>query len=354
MLNPKKKLNILFVSLKWTDALPGRPLSSVHLLVNTLQQSGLGTATAFFCDAHLHTHQTPCDEAFLKQCWQQRPDILFLFPTQLDIAMRPVGKPSKEKKPLFLFPRNETIRYVRKKLGIPVINAVGDAWGIEAFRRFDSMADFSDCILLFEPESEFLTLTQNPSKYAVLWFPINQKRFRRNGCHQDISVSFIGRTHRHNGREALTPENPLHQYVYRDQYLQKLISMGCPVFRAGGAQDAYPLSDDMVAQYLRRSKLTFNFTYQSPKKRLLRGRVWESINCGAMLLEEDNASIRHFLEPMTHYVPFASVRDAAEKVNYYLAHEAERHAIAASGHRVVRERFSDRAFWSQCIKLAMG
>jgi hypothetical protein len=125
---------------------------------------GLGKATSFFFDEHIHTHQTPC------------------------------------------------------------------------FERFDGMADFSDTILLFDPESEFLQKTKNRSKYSTLWFPINQKRFCRNGLRQDISISFIGGTHNIAGQDNLPFENPLHQYVYRNNYLQKLISMGCPVFRAAGAQ----------------------------------------------------------------------------------------------------------------------
>jgi spore maturation protein CgeB len=97
--------------------------------------------------------------------------------------------------------------------------------------------------------------------------------------------------------------------------------------------------------------MTLNFSYHSPKKRLFRGRVWESLSCGAMLLEEDNASIRHFLEPMKHYVPFSDTRDAAEKIRFYYSNEAERKAIADKGYRMVRTRFSDKAFWSKCIRL---
>jgi hypothetical protein len=66
--------------------------------------------------------------------------VLFLFPTQLDIAVTLENSPTGRRGPLHLFPRNETIKYVRNKLGVPVINAVGDAWGVEAFNRFEGMA----------------------------------------------------------------------------------------------------------------------------------------------------------------------------------------------------------------------
>jgi spore maturation protein CgeB len=92
-------------------------------------------------------------------------------------------------------------------------------------------------------------------------------------------------------------------------------------------------------------------TYQSPTKHLIRGRSWEALNCGAMLLEEDNASIRHFLEPMKHYVPFSSMEDAVHKSRYFMAHDAERNAIAQAGNRVAAEQYSESAFWSKCFRL---
>jgi hypothetical protein len=351
MIHPDKKVKILFVSLKWTDARPDRPLSSVHLLMDTLNQSGLGKAGGFFCDAHIHSHRTQCDEALLKQCWRLRPDVLFLFPSQLDITVTLEGRSTEKPGPFYLFPRNETIKYIRDKLGVPVINAVGDAWGVEAFKRFEGMAEFSDIILLFEPQSDFLTMTKTPSKYSKLWFPINQKRFDRNGYGRDIPVSFIGRTHCPSGDGTVSVDSPLHQYVYRNHFLQKIIGMGIPVFRAGGAQNVYPLSDGMVSQYIQRSEITLNFSYHSPNKRLFRGRVWEALSCGTMLLEEDNASIRHFLEPMKHYVPFSGIRDAVEKMRFYLSNKAERKTIAQQGYRMARTRFSDTAFWSECLRL---
>jgi spore maturation protein CgeB len=73
-----------------------------------------------------------------------------------------------------------------------------------------------------------------------------------------------------------------------------------------------------------------------------------------MLLEEDNASIGHFLEPMKHYVPFTDTRDAAEKIRFYRSNPVERKAIADKAYRLVHTRFSNNAFWSRCIRLLYG
>jgi spore maturation protein CgeB len=107
----------------------------------------------------------------------------------------------------------------------------------------------------------------------------------------------------------------------------------------------------MVAHYVRRSKITINFSYHNPKKRLFRGRVWEAINCGAMLMEEENNSIRHFLEPMKHYVPFSGVQDAVDKARYFLNHQNERKTIVDDGYKAVTGRYNSATFWTECIRL---
>jgi hypothetical protein len=341
---------VLFVCLKWTDARPGRPLSSAFIFINTLIKSGLGTPLMFFCDEHIHMHRTACDEAFVRMCAQERPDMLFLFPTQLDIEAN-LNVDSRGMQKFFLFPRNETLRWVRNRLGIPIVNAVGDAYGMDAFKRFDDMTDFSDKLLLFDPESDFLKLTTTPEKYATLWCPVPQDLYCSNGQQRDIGISFIGRTYPAKEGETLPPENPLHQYAYRELFLQKMISEGVPVFRAGGAQNMFPLGAEMVAQYFQRSKISLNLTYQSPAKRLMRGRSWEALNCGAMLLEEANPSIPHYLEPMKQYVPFSGMADAIEKSRFFLRNDSERTAIAEAGYRIARGRYNASVFWSECFKL---
>ncbi len=350
MLKLDKRLKVLIVSLKWTDATPGRPLSSAYIFVNTLLRSGLGTPITFFCDEHIHKNHTECDEAFIKICHQEHPDLLFLLPTQLDIQTQ-INNGTQSRPKFYLFPRNHCIQWVRSKFGIPVINAVGDAYGRDAFNRFESMSAFSDKILLFDPESDFLKWTATPKKYALLWCPVSQGLYNSNGQQRDISISFIGRTHSLNIGEQIAPENPLHQYAYREQFLQKIISQGVPVFRAGGAQNHHPLSAEMVANYFQRSKIALNLTYQSPGKQLIRGRSWEALNCGAMLLEEENRAIRYFLEPMKHYVPFAGVDDAIEKSSYFLSNDTERQSIAEHGYQIVRDRYNEAGFWSECLKL---
>lgn len=348
--NENGPLKILFVALKWIDADPSRPIGSSYLFIDSLEQSGLGTALSFFCDEFIHKEHEQCDEALYQMCLDEKPDFLFLCPTQGDGSITLEGDPEPKQK-YFLFPRNETFTAIRDRLGIPIITAVGDAWGRDTFERFESMKGFSEKILLFDPDVQFLKWTETPEKYACLWCPIQHEIFFRTGQHQDIDASFIGRTHALMHNEFMPTHNPLHQYVYRDRFLQAMIAQGCAVFRAGGAQNTYPLTSERIAEYFRRSRITLNFSYSSPGVKLFRGRVWEAMNCGPMLMEEENSSISHYLEPMLHYVPFSEPEDAVEKVNYFLRHDSYRQKIADAGYQRVHETFNASRFWSECIKL---
>ncbi|MDD2898948.1 MAG: radical SAM protein [Desulfuromonadaceae bacterium] len=346
----KCPLKVLFVALKWVDADPSRPLTSSFLFIDSLEQSGLGTSYSFFCDEFIHKQHQQCDEALYQMCQEVKPDFLFLHPTQGDGSITLDDDPEPKKK-FFLFPRNETFQYIRDTLSIPIITTVGDAWGRDAFDRFESMMGFSEKILVLDPEVPFLKWTNNYQKYACLWTPIQHTIFYNTGQYRDIDVSFIGRTHTLLHNEFMPTHNPLHQYVYRDRFLQAMIAEGCAVFRAGGAQNIYPLTSEMIAEYFRRSKITLNFSYNSPGTKLFRGRVWEAMNCCPLLMEEENNSITKYLEPMLHYVPFSEPGDAIDKVKYFLKNDTYRQKIANAGYNMVHEVYNASRFWSECFKL---
>ena len=54
--------------------------------------------------------------------------------------------------------------------------------------------------------------------------------------------------------------------------------------------------------------------------------------CGGFMLHERNPEVLELYEEGKEIACFASAQEAAEKIDYYLAHTAEREAIAAAGH----------------------
>jgi hypothetical protein len=75
-------------------------------------------------------------------------------------------------------------------------------------------------------------------------------------------------------------------------------------------------------------------------------RVFEAMACGAMLLTEDTGNgQKELFKAGVHLDVYRSRPELFEKIDYYLAHEEEREAIAAAGQREVRtrHRYADRA-----------
>lgn len=66
-------------------------------------------------------------------------------------------------------------------------------------------------------------------------------------------------------------------------------------------------------------------------------RVYESMACGALLLTDDRGDARRLFVDGQEIVVYRDVGDLVEKAEYYLAHEAERQAIAEAGRRRVVE-----------------
>ena len=69
------------------------------------------------------------------------------------------------------------------------------------------------------------------------------------------------------------------------------------------------------------------------RKDFLNPRAFEICGCAGFQLIEDLAPVQPFFEPGQEVVTFDGVDDARDKIAYYLAHDDERLAIAAAGHR---------------------
>jgi spore maturation protein CgeB len=61
-------------------------------------------------------------------------------------------------------------------------------------------------------------------------------------------------------------------------------------------------------------------------------RTYEIPACGGFMLHERSPELQGLFEEDKEVACFASGRELAEKIEYYLAHPEERKAIAAAGH----------------------
>ena len=105
-----------------------------------------------------------------------------------------------------------------------------------------------------------------------------------------------------------------------------------------------------VAEYARlyqTSKISLALTKDAVRQ--LKGRVFEILHCGALLVCDRNHHVSHYLVPGEDYVAFDDYEDLVAKCAHYLAHDDERIAIARAGHRKAKSYYSHDVFWRSLL-----
>ena len=234
------------------------------------------------------------------------------------------------------FPQLEVLKAIRWKCGIPMVALWADSYGDLKIEASAAMSGVVDLNILYD--SEFLA-DHFPDKqnYLCLWSPRDFCVFFPGNGPRDISVSFAGSTGSY--RDVRKP------------FLSYLEELNLPIYRAGGQREQL-ISVEEYAGILRRSKISLNFSYGAGGLHQLKGRVFEVMFSGALLLESENTEITRYFTPMVDYVPFDSKEDLSDKVRYYLQHEDERQQIALNGYTKATKQYNHEEFWSRVLAKA--
>lgn len=161
-----------------------------------------------------------------------------------------------------------------------------------------------------------------PTRWACL-----PQMHRRLSLEQDLEVTFIG------------PASPARQTM-----LQTLAAQNLPVAAYGPGWADVPLPAHYAAQLVNRSRINLNLPFDpAATADLLWQRTLTIMACGGFLLTPPLPDLAAYFSPGYELVVFESAADLADKIRYYLAHPAERAAIAAAGYeRVHREHTGER------------
>jgi hypothetical protein len=227
-------------------------------------------------------------------------------------------------------PHFSVLKCIRNKLNVPIMVL----W-------FDSNTSYAKCTLKYmlndvdlivSVDSDSLSKdSYNDRKFLNLWSPANTDIFKLGNNHRDIPISFIGSTDSYRS--------------IREEYLKFLKNNGIYVYcKTSGLQQRISLED--YAEIMRRSKISLNFSHSTEGTHQLKGRVFEILFSGALLMESENNETRRFLTPMVDYVEFQSKEDLIEKVRYYLTHDVEREKIACAGHDKASKYYNPVMFWN--------
>ena len=97
------------------------------------------------------------------------------------------------------------------------------------------------------------------------------------------------------------------------------------------------------AEILGRTKIGINFSH-GVDRHCLKGRVFETMHAGAMLLETKSPQTAALFQDGIDYVSFSDKEDLLKKINYYLIHEQERESIAQRGRKKVLKLYNPKLF----------
>jgi len=170
-------------------------------------------------------------------------------------------------------------------------------------------------------------------RFLTLYPPLDPVIYNNPGCKRDIGVSFLGQVDSYRS--------------YRTLYIQHVINNGPPIYTSLSQRAMQP-SHVHYMDVLKRSRIGLNFSY-SVDAHQLKGRVFETMLCGAMLMESENAQTSRYFTPMKDYISFDSKEDLVDKLRYYLKHEDERAEIAARGELKVRKQYNYFRFWKEIM-----
>jgi glycosyltransferase involved in cell wall biosynthesis len=115
------------------------------------------------------------------------------------------------------------------------------------------------------------------------------------------------------------------------------------------------LSNAAYIDLLRRSCITVNLSACSTGDGdQVKGRVFEAVACGSMLLESANDVTCDFFEQGEEFVYFSDLDDLVAKVRHFLAHPLEAAAIAAAARQRFLRDYAAPKFWQSVYRKAQA
>ena len=283
------------------------------MLDGPLAASGLATYEVLYYDTDFAPFPLS-DLQFLAKCDQIQPDAIILSSWWYECP-----------------PKLETLRVLREEWHIPIVAVWWDTCWKEFWPSVEPVLPLIDLNVVTDNPNLFFIEHNSPyfERFLPLWVPLDPKIYNHQNADRDLQVCFLGQVDGFRSK--------------RSEYIQYLIDQKVPLSLSGTTRDKQPSHTEYV-DTLKRSRIGLNFSY-SVEKHVVKARVFETMLCGAMLMESENDQTTRYFVPMQDYVSFSSKEDLLQKLLYYLQHEDERSAIAARGEQKARQYYNHALFW---------
>ncbi len=169
------------------------------------------------------------------------------------------------------------------------------------------------------------------SKFTFRWTPLDFKRYELSV--KNIDVSFLGQISAYRS--------------YRRDFMINLMRSNIAGFYSA-FERSNQLEHKEYFEILSRSKIGINFSY-SVDRHQLKGRVFDTMLSGALLMESKNNQIEQLFIDGVDYVSFSSIEDLLVKIKFYLSNKEDREMIANNGRKKCIERYNCSAYWKGVV-----
>jgi len=315
---------VLYVGDKWCLGKKVHGISEWETnLWKSLKSTGLVNLEVFHFDDYFYQNKKPGDGAFIKKISTFHPDI---------ICIVIYKKPGAD----FNVPKWKTLKVIKNHYKIPIIAIWGDLVTPGQVKIYKELLPYTT-INAATLSAATVKRMGNPEKCIYMWVPKDTKIFNNPQKKRDINVSYTG---------SLKKD--------RLERINYLVDNSIPVYYRGGEREEH-LTTSEYADIFKRSKITLSFArqYFPHYSHVIDARPFEAMNCGTMVMEEENFETPKLFIPFVDYVPYTSKKDLLEKVQYYLKHDKERKIIARNGYEKVINLYSARRFWELLIERVM-
>lgn len=192
--------------------------------------------------------------------------------------------------------------------------------------RHLSLEFLDEIVLLENPISLGFMAAKNFNKLLILPnFPLPMNTINLaeyNELSRNIDVTFFGQVNSYRD--------------YRAPFLEVLEKYQNTSFISASKSGTSDYTYSEMFETMRKSKFGVNFSRSADDREQLKGRVWEVLLSGALLLEQKNSQILQFFEPGKHFIFFESPSELEKHIDYYMHHEKERREIAEEGMKRAR------------------
>jgi spore maturation protein CgeB len=327
-------MRILYVAMKYDYGDPNRGYSFEHYnFFDFFQQSGHDVTYFDFMDLGRSMGKTAMNRRLLDIARSEKPELMFsvMFTDELEMDV------------------------VRQISALPEVTTLN--WFCDDHWRFDNYSR------LWAPHFNWVVTTANSAipKYEGLQFRnviksqwgCNHGLYRKSALPYEYDVTFVGQPH--GNRRAM---------------VKTLSEGGIDVRCFGFGWDEGRVSQERMIQVFNQSRINLNFSNASVQSgnvierwtrglaasflgakskrqfsEQIKGRNFEVPGCGGFLLTSRADDLESYYELDKEIVCFDGLDDLIEKIQYYLAHDDERAAIARRGYeRTQRDHTYGRRF----------